>query len=80
MRLLHALVAFGLAACTPGPEGVTKILRANNEVWFVAKCGPMSLCYDRASEVCPGGYKEDQAASRAHEVVFTCTKGNVNWK
>lgn len=61
-----------------GSVGSTKIIR-NGEAWFSTSCGQMSDCYDEASRVCPGSYKEDKEASRPHELLFTCTSGPVHF-
>ena len=80
MRVV-ALALFAVVATTGCEGGVpsSKVVR-NGETWFSVSCGRMSACYDEATRVCPGTYKEDKEAARPHELLFTCTSGKVHWR
>ncbi len=75
--LLVAIVVIATAGCST-TGGAQKIVR-HGEQWFSTTCGRMAACYNEASDVCPGGYKEDTEEKRPHELLFTCTSGKVNW-
>ena len=70
---MSLVVALLVSGCTTTQE----IKRPNGEREFLIACGAAlgwNICYDRANEVCPSGYKtlSEQAGFNRKELRISC--------